>query len=122
MLKFLADENISPFTAAIVREKGYDIQTVDEVGLSGLDDEKIVNYAQKQKRIILTFDLDFGEMYYFGETTKVGIIVLRIKPHTVELVNEVLGKFLDTKVIETKKIDYSLIILGKNKYRHREKI
>ena len=122
MLKFLADENISPHTSAIVREKGYDIQNVDEAGLSGLDDEKIVNYAQKQKRIILTFDLDFGEMYYFGETTKVGIIVLRIKPHTVELANEVLGKFLDTKVIEAKKMDYALIILDKNKYRHREKI
>lgn len=121
MIKFLANENISPLTVKMVRKEGYDIKRGSEIGLKGSNDEEIVAYAQKGERIILTFDLDFGEIYYFASKINIGILILRIKPQTVEHANEVLQQFLRAKVIETEKLQKSLVILDERKYRHRKK-
>lgn len=45
MIKFLADENISPLTAYYLHSLGYDVLTVAECGLVSKPDEEIVEYA-----------------------------------------------------------------------------
>ena len=62
--------------------------------LGALKDPEVVNLAQKQKRVIVTFDLDFGELYHAKSDKPAGIIVLRLQDQTVESVNQVLQKFL----------------------------
>jgi predicted nuclease of predicted toxin-antitoxin system len=62
-MKFLADENISTKVVSNLRNKGIDIISIKEVA-SGISDESVLETANNQKRVLITFDDDFGELIY----------------------------------------------------------
>jgi len=117
VLKLLLDANLSPKTRKYL-EKKFDFNVIDLITENkyGMTDEQVIKLAKKEKRIIITFDLDFGEIYYFNERGKVGTIVLRLENQTVESINKVLDKFFQK---EAKNIDLerSLVVIDENKIR-----
>lgn len=115
MAKFLIDENISPKTQQFLTKLGFDVVLLKSRGIT---DEKVVTQAMEQERIIITLDLDFGEIFHFHKKGEVGIIVLRMVPPTVENVNTALKRFLSS--VDMEKHKRSLIILNKRKYRIRK--
>jgi len=66
MLRFLLNANISHETAKFLESLGYKVKTVAQFGLEKAEDSKIVEKAAKEKMILVTFDLDFGEIFYFS--------------------------------------------------------
>ncbi len=94
MIKFLADENISPLTADFLRSLGYDVVTAAECGLISRPDEEIIKYALEHQRAILTFDLDFGTIYYLKAPERLKVVVLRLKQQTVEAANQLLRRLV----------------------------
>ena len=58
-MKFLADENFPKPLVAKLRNLGYSIYTVQQKNLPGILDETVANFANKDQRIILTFDRNF---------------------------------------------------------------
>lgn len=117
MSKFLLDANLSPETRKYLVKK-FKLDAIDLISKnkSSLSDEAVVKLAKREKRVIITFDLDFGEIYYFSERGKIGIIVLRIKDQTVESVNKTLDKFFHN-VANNINLENSLIIIDENKIR-----
>lgn len=116
-MKLLLDANLSPKTRKHLTEK-FKFNVVDLITENkyGLSDEQVIKLAKKEKRIIITFDIDFGEIYYFSEEGIVGIIVLRIHDQTVESVNKVLDKFFQ-KEAKNIDLDTSLVVIDENKIR-----
>lgn len=112
MLKFLADLNISPKTVAYLDSLGIDIIRVDK---ANAEDGEVVKKAKREGRVILTFDKDFGEIYYYFEKGQISVIVLSFKDQRHENVNKVLTKFL----AEVKKTDMEnrLMIVYEDRYR-----
>lgn len=117
MIKFLLDANLSPETSVFLRSLNFGVKSILEEGLGQISDEAVIKLAKKEKRIIVTHDLDFGEIYHFKEEGKIGILVLRLKSQTVESTNKVLGKFLQSELVKKKKLEKSLIILSESSYR-----
>lgn len=115
MAKFLIDENISPKTLHFLTELKFDVTTLKSQGIT---DEEVVAQAIKEERIIITLDLDFGEIFHFHKRGKVGIIVLRVAPPTIENVNTMLKRLLSSVDIDKHK--KSLIIVDWHKYRIRK--
>jgi len=115
--KFLLDANLSPETRKYLAEK-FKLDTIDLITekKSSLSDNAVVKLAKLEKRIIITFDLDFGEIYYFSERGEIGVIVLRIKDQTVESVNKTLDKFFQNEASSIN-LERSLIIIDDNKVR-----
>lgn len=95
-LRLLLDANISPETAIFLRSLGFEVKSLIEDELGGLEDAEVAKIAESESRIIVTFDLDFGEMYYFASKKKFGAIVLRLDDQRVEAVNAVLKRFFET--------------------------
>jgi len=62
-IRVLANENISPKTVRFLKSSGLDAKRITDFGKS-LKDINVIEIAKKEKRIILTFDLDFGEIFY----------------------------------------------------------
>lgn len=91
---FLLDANISPETANFLRSHGFAVKSLLELDLGNLDDQEVANIARRERSILITFDLDFGEMQYFASDKKFGVIVLRLSDQRVEKVNMVLLSFL----------------------------
>lgn len=116
----MADENVSSETASLLRSLGYDVKAVSETDYKGHEDYEIACLAESENRVILTHDVGFGSIYYFSKRGKVGIIIMRIHPPTVEDVNSVLVGFLSKVNLEEKKLTKNLIILTKKRYRVRK--
>lgn len=75
--KFLTDENIQGEVIRFLIAKGFDVVTVFEVKLDGLDDETVLGFAHQQGRIVLTHDSDFGTLTVAGNKPFTGIIYLK---------------------------------------------
>lgn len=116
-LSFLADENISPESASFVTTLGFPCRSLSRDGPHGLSDRQIVALARQEGHVILTHDLDFGEIYYFASEGQIGILVLRLRHQTVEAVNDVLGRFLDSEVFPPEQLRGSLVVLSETTYR-----
>lgn len=120
-MRFLLDENISPETADILTNKGHDVLAIIDSEYRGIADEEVVNLAQREGRIIVTQDLDFGDIYFFSAHGELGIIVLRKKGiQTVESINAMLSKFLDSnelKELGEERLLCSLVIVDDKKIR-----
>mgnify|MGYP000937861191 FL=1 len=76
--RFLANENI-PFDAVrALREKGYDVLWTREDS-PGSTDIEVLEAAQKQDRVLITFDKDFGELAFRSKHPAAsGIILFRM--------------------------------------------
>ncbi len=61
-MKFLADMGVSVSTIASLREAGHDSVHLRDEGLIRMEDADILHKARSEGRVVLTFDLDFGDL------------------------------------------------------------
>jgi predicted nuclease of predicted toxin-antitoxin system len=101
----LADENINPILVNTVRDKGFDVAHVNDVGLGNTPDHVILSYAYEQYRIVLTLDDDFGTLIFKNKQPFIGIVRL----HPGHLVGDIHIPTL--QAILTINIDYQLPFL-----------
>jgi predicted nuclease of predicted toxin-antitoxin system len=81
LTKFLADENIPIKTVKALKQKGIDIIAISEISL-GLSDRELLNLANRQGRVIITFDSDFGKLAFKEKLKAKGIVLLRFIPRS----------------------------------------
>jgi len=100
-------------TPLILREEGHDVIYIAEEAPS-IKDEKIIQLALKENRILITNDKDFGELvFHYGNITS-GIILIRSKDKRfqkkLELVKQVLKEIKN-------KISGNFIVVNENGIR-----
>ena len=83
-MKFLANENF-PYPSIIkLRQADYDITSILDISPS-ISDEEVMQIAITEKRIILTFDRDYGELIFkHGYKPVAGVIYFRLFDYTPE--------------------------------------
>jgi len=93
-MKFLADMGISQSSVNWLRQNGYDVIHLREEGLQRTTDAEIVKKATKERRVILTCDLDFGDLMATSAEICPSIIVFRLQNERSENVNRRLEQVL----------------------------
>jgi predicted nuclease of predicted toxin-antitoxin system len=90
-MRFLANENF-PFDAVeILRQAGHDVAWI-RTDAPGISDSEVLDRAQKDDRILLTFDKDFGELAFRSQLSATsGIILFRIKVPSGAVVAQKVG-------------------------------
>ncbi len=78
-MKFLADMGVSPVTVLELRQQGYNAVHLNEQGLERLPDSEILEKARQEQRIVLTFDLDFGELLAISSESLPSVIIFRLQ-------------------------------------------
>lgn len=97
-MKFLADENFPLPALSALRNNGHEVSSVAE-DHAGLSDEAVAEICEREGRILLTFDKDFGEMIFRrGLSAGSAVVLFRIIPETTILV-ESLRSLLDTGLL-----------------------
>jgi predicted nuclease of predicted toxin-antitoxin system len=76
-MRLLLDMNMSPKVAERLRAEGHDAVHLRDLGLGHLQDDDVFTHAKIDQRIVVTFDLDFGEIVGLGAGT--GVILLRLR-------------------------------------------
>jgi predicted nuclease of predicted toxin-antitoxin system len=80
-LRILIDEDVWTGPAEALRQAGYDVVSVNEVGRKGLSDEEQLAFAIAEDRAFLTHNIqDFAplaEIYFQHSRSHAGIVVAR---------------------------------------------
>ena len=61
-----------------LRQQGHDAKHLREENLHKLPDQNVFEKAVRENRIILTFDLDFGEIVALSEGKRASVILFRL--------------------------------------------
>lgn len=107
-MRFLADMGVSMTTVAALRRLGYDVTHLRELGLMRMEDPAIVAKARTESRIVVTFDLDFGEILALSGDASPSVSLFRMRnqtpravtPRLVQAIRECQGQ-LETGVFVT---------------------
>src|SRR5882672_9255904 len=96
-MRLLADENFPRTVLIALRKRGYDVASVWEEA-RGSEDESVLARAQREQRILVTFDKDFGELAFRrGLPAECGIVLFRIGAGSPELLAHRVGNVLDSQ-------------------------
>ncbi len=77
-MKIMADENLESAIVFWLRSIGHDVVWQAETP-ELLPDEMVLRQANEESRIIMTSDLDFGELIFRQRRSSQGIVLFRIK-------------------------------------------
>ena len=117
-MKFLADMGISPATVAWLNQQGHDAKHLTEEKLHKLPDREIFEKAHKENRIVLTTDLDFGEIAVSTPSATVSVIIFRQENRTPAAINQYLEKVINTAMTELEKGAIIIVQEGRFRIRH----
>ena len=88
-MQFVADESCAAPVISALRAAGHDVIAIAEIG-KGTADERVIERAFSERRVLVTEDADFGELVYARGQPSAGVIfakfhrrVRRIKPAAV---------------------------------------
>lgn len=93
-MKFLVDMSISPKTAVFLQSLRYDAVHLHNQGLDRLPDPAILEKARNEKRVLLTHDLDFGELLAISGTKLPSVVIFRLRNMHPERVNRYLREVI----------------------------
>jgi predicted nuclease of predicted toxin-antitoxin system len=78
VLRLLADENVPGPIVRALRDAGHDVLWMRDSG-PGAADAEVMALAQREMRVLLTFDKDFGELAFKARlSADSGIILFRL--------------------------------------------
>ena len=87
-MKLLANENLPLLAVTAIREAGHDVLWARS-DLPGALDDIILQRAQDDLRLVVTFDKDFGELAFrWGLPATCGVILFRLKMQSPEYVRD----------------------------------
>jgi predicted nuclease of predicted toxin-antitoxin system len=78
-MRFLADESVERPVVMRLRDAGYDVSYVSEAQPGALD-ESVLRQANRELRILVTNDKDFGTLAFLQHRASIGVVLLRL-PH-----------------------------------------
>lgn len=78
-MRFLLDMNLPPQLAAWLRRQGHDAVHVIEEGFGTSSDHEILMRAAAERRIVISFDLDFGDILAAAHHSGAGVLLLRLR-------------------------------------------
>lgn len=86
-MNFLADMGISPKAVAFLQNLGHDAVHLHDHGLDRLSDQAILEKTQAEGRVVLTHDLDFGELMAASGAALPSVVIFRLRNMRPENVN-----------------------------------
>lgn len=116
-MKFLADMGVAMRIVQWLRDNGHDAVHLREENLHRLPNGLIFEKAHAEKRILLTFDLDFGEIVALSGENQGSVILFRLRNtrtlHVIERLEKVLRDSAQT--IE----DGAIVVVEETRHRIR---
>ena len=99
-MRFLADMGVSQQVVAWLRANGHDAVHLRDEGLQRLPNGEIFQKAGREQRIVLTFDLDFGEILAASAGQIVSVVRFRLRNTRADFVIQRLDDVLNRSSTE----------------------
>ena len=90
-MEWLADENISAHTVAFLRLRGENVLEIAGVS-PGIPDEAVIALARSERRILLTFDSDHGDLIFNRSVPPPpAVVYFRLNPPVPQTITSILS-------------------------------
>lgn len=109
---------ISSRVVAWLKDRGHDVKHLRDEGLHRLQDGEVFKKAVAENRIILTFDLDFGEIVALSQNSPVNVFLFRLHNTTTSFVMKRLKQVL-TAFCSSPRQQPSIIVIEDSRHRIR---
>lgn len=76
-MKFLLDQSTEARIGLFLASQGHDVSRIALDHPAGLPDEQVLAIANREQRILITNDKDFGELVFRHRQAHAGLILLR---------------------------------------------
>jgi len=116
-MRFLADMGVSTRVVEWLRNNGHDSKHLREEGLHRMPNGEIFTKAIHENRIIITFDLDFGEIVALSKGKRASVILFRLhNTRTSHLLDRLSAVLKDTaKALE----EGAVVVVEESRHRVR---
>src|SRR6266567_4682783 len=116
-MRFLADMGVSQQVVEWLRTSGHDAVHLRDEGLQRLPNGEIFRKAIREERIVLTFDLDFGEIVAASGARSVSVVLFRLRNTRAEFVIQRLKIVLERSTEELAQGAVVLVEDGRHRVR-----
>ena len=117
-MRFLADAGLAPVTVDFLTQLGHQAVHVRTLGMQSAADTEVVARARTESSVVLTFDLDFGEVLALGVLDKPSVVIFRLADERSASVNQRLAAILDECMAALE--SGALILVEDTRYRVRK--
>ena len=117
-MRALADAGISPKTVEFLNRQGHSAAHVRNLGLHRAADVQLIERARADRSVILTFDLDFGDVLALTGTAEPSVILLRLSNERADAVNDRLAAVLAERSADLE--TGALVLIEDTRYRVRK--
>ena len=117
-MKFKLDENLPQEYAELLQRANFQADTVADEHLSGTDDVVLIARCRDESRVLMTLDLEFGNIKAYPPDSFSGIIVFRSKSQDKPTLIQLLERLLP--VLRTQSPERQLWIVEQDRIRIRE--
>jgi predicted nuclease of predicted toxin-antitoxin system len=84
-VRFLLDESVDARLAAFLTDRGHDVKAVAREYPSALKDREVLGLALGERRVLITNELDFGELIVREGLAHSGVILFRLHSTSLAL-------------------------------------
>lgn len=116
-MRFKVDENLPDEFAGILRDAGWDAHTVREQQLAGKADPQVADVCRRERRVLVTLDVGFGDIRTYPPDDYAGVIVLRLENQGKESALSVGSRIITA--LRDRPIDAELWIVDERRIRIR---
>ncbi|KPJ75191.1 MAG: hypothetical protein AMK72_04890 [Planctomycetes bacterium SM23_25] len=115
-MRLLADQDIYAVTVRLLRQVGHDAVTAAEMGQSRTTDSELLAVAQREDRILITRDRDFGSLVFL-QHLGAGVIYLRTSSLNLNAVHAELERVLGLYSEEDLHGAFVVVEAGRHRFR-----
>lgn len=94
-MKFKLDENLPAAAGKVLSDGGHDVSTALQEQLGGKPDAGIAETCKREQRVLITLDIDFGNIQLYPPAEYPGLVVLRLALQDMPNILNVLARLLD---------------------------
>jgi predicted nuclease of predicted toxin-antitoxin system len=116
-VKVKLDENITTAARALIAQHGHDVDTVADEDLTGATDSVVIEACRSDERMLVTFDVGFGNLRAYPPGTYNGIVLLRVADQRPDATLDVLRRFLIEHALD--ELAGALIVVSDDRVRIR---
>ena len=118
-MRFKLDENFGKRTLNIFQAAGHDVRTTLDEGMQGCSDRHLYDVCCKERRCLVTLDLDFSDVTRFPPEQGSGSAVIRVPRNpSLAVLEQLIRLFL--QMLSRMTIDKNLWIVETSRIRiHR---
>jgi len=117
-MRLLATAGVSPKTVDFLKPLGHEAVHVRTLGLERAADRVLIDRALADSSVVVTFDLDFGDILALGVLDKPSVIICRLADERADSVNRHLATVLAERLAELE--SGVLILVEDTRYRVRK--